>query len=316
MKIVILEPLSIRPSQLQRYVDELQQLGHSVVHYPDRPNDTPTILSRVQDADVVVLTNLPFPKEVISQCASLKMISVAFTGVDHIDLDACKERNVVVCNAAGYSTYSVVELTFGLIFSLLRNILLCDHNIRMGRTRCGLIGNELHGKTLGVIGTGAIGSQVCQIATAFGCKVIAYSRTEKADLQQLGVQYVALNEMLQKSDIVSLHLPLNSETKGLLDLHSFQMMKKTALLINCARGPIVNTKDLLRALDLKLIAGAGLDVFDQEPPLDSSSPLFQAENLVVTPHVAFATHEAFENRAQIVFENILQWLNDTPINQV
>ncbi len=155
-----------------------------------------------------------------------------------------------------------------------------------------------------------------QAALAFGCQVIAYSRSEKTELKNLGVKYLPLHDLLRESDIISLHLPLNTETKGLIDLTSLQMMKPSALLINCARGPIIKTQDLITALKNHIIAGAGLDVFDHEPPLREDDPLFQVSNLLMTPHVAFATHEAFAKRAAIVFENIRNWLNKTPINVV
>ena len=241
---------------------------------------------------------------------------MAFTGVDHIDVDFCKEKGICVCNAAGYSTNAVAELAFGLAISVLRNIPACDAVCRKEGTKAGLVGGELFGKTFGIVGTGAIGGKVAKIAQAFGCKVVAYSRTVKPEMQGLGIEYMSLEDVLKVSDIVSLHVPLNDKTKGLIGEKEIALMKKNAILLNTARGPVVDSEALANALNEERIAGAGIDVFEMEPPVPADHPLMHSKHTVVTPHVAFASHEALFTRAQIVSENILKWEDGTPQNVI
>lgn len=314
MKIVVMEPLGIADEQLKTLTTELEAAGHECIAYTDRAQNDSELLDRVADADIIVLANQPLSAEVISGCRNLKMLSVAFTGVDHIALTACREKNIMVCNAAGYSTNAVAELVFGLAISLIRNIIPCDSRCRSSQTKDGLIGTELYGKTFGIIGTGSIGSRVAQIARAFGCRVIAYSRTEKQELIQAGVQFMPLDELLAEADFVSLHVPLTETTKGLINAEKLQLMKRSAVLLNTARGPVVDSKALADALNKGVIAGAGIDVFDIEPPLSADEPLCSAKNTVVTPHVAFASKEALQTRAEIVFANIRKWLEHEPQN--
>lgn len=316
MKIVIMEPLGIAEEQLQVLTAGLTAAGHECVAYADRAQDDNALLARVIDADIIVLANQPLSAAVINGCRNLKMLSVAFTGVDHIALAACREKNIMVCNAAGYSTNAVAELVFGLAISLIRNILPCDSRCRSSQTKDGLIGTELYGKTFGIIGTGSIGSRVAQIAMAFGSRVIAYSRTEKQELVQAGVQFVSLDKLLAAADFVSLHVPLTEATRGLINAEKLQQMKRSAVLINTARGPVVDSKALADALNNGVIAGAGIDVFDIEPPLSADEPLCSAKNTVVTPHIAFASQEALQTRAEIVFANIRKWLEHEPQNIV
>ena len=201
----------------------------------------------------------------------------------------------------------MAELTFGLLLDLCRNIGKCDTAARNGGTKAGLIGFELEGRTMGIVGTGAIGARVAKIADAFGMDVIAYSRTpgKVAD-----VRYVSLEELLTQSDVVSLHVPLTDETRGMIGAEELALMKETAVLVNTARGPVVDTKALADALNSSRIAGAAIDVFDKEPPLDADEPLINAKNTVVTPHVAFATDESMIKRAEIEFRNIAEFIKD------
>lgn len=316
MRIVIMEPLGISEAKLHSLIAPLQAEGHEVTWYDTKETDQAKLLERVKDAQIIMLANQPLSGDIIRQCLRLKMLSVAFTGVDHVDLGACKEKHITVCNAAGYSTNAVAELTFGLAISVIRNILPCDNRCRQGSTKDGLVGFELFGKTFGIVGTGAIGSRVAEIAQAFGCKVIAYSRTPKADLEAKGVQFVSLDELLQTADFVSLHTPLTAETKGLIDAAAIQKMKPTAVLLNAARGPIVDSQALADALNEGRLAGAGIDVFEIEPPLATDHPLLHAKNTVVTPHIAFASKEALETRADITFKNIEVWLNGSVQNLI
>ena len=313
MQVVFLEPLGISQEQLKTMVAERLENQVEVIYYDTRREDIPSLIERSKSADCVVLSNFKYGKEVISQCPNLKMICVAFTGVDHIDIEYCKERGIMVCNCAGYSTVAVADLVFGFVIALARNILLCDKVIRQEGTKAGLVGYELEGKKFGVIGVGAIGSRVIRIAQAFGCDVYAYSRTKK---QIEDVKFVTLEELLKICDIVSLHVPLNENTRGMIGKEQLNLMKKTAILINTARGPVVDSDALAEALQTGKIAGAAVDVFETEPPVESNHVLFHAPNLIASPHVAFASEQTFKKRAVIVCDNICKWLEGTPQNVI
>ncbi len=313
MKLVILEPLGVGEDKLLDMTTRMLQDRMQVVYYNTRAEDRDTLIERSMDADAVVLTNFKYGRDVIEHCPKLKMICVAFTGVDHVDLEYCRTRGITVCNCAGYSTVAVADLVFGMILSLYRRIIPCNKAVRLGLTKAGLVGFELEGKKFGIIGTGAIGMRTAAIAKAFGCEVYGYSRSVKKDA---GINYVDLSTLLSTCDIVSLHVPLTAETKGLINAEKLQLMKKGAILINTARGPVVDSQALADALKDGLIAGAGIDVFEVEPPVPESHPLFLAPNTVVTPHVAFATNESLEKRAVIVMNNIDMWLKGIPQNVV
>lgn len=316
MKIVIMEPLGVALEKINALAAALQAAGHEFVYYTSKETQQDKLLARVQDADIIMLANQPLSAEIINGCPKLKMLSVAFTGVDHIALAACRARNILVCNAAGYSTNAVAELTFGLAISVIRNIVPCDARCRRAETKDGLVGFELFGKTFGVVGTGAIGARVAKIAAAFGCRVLAYSRTAKKELVDAGVQYVSLDELLEQSDFVSLHVPLTDATRGLINAEAIAKMKQGAVLLNTARGPVVDSAALAAALNAGKLAGAGIDVFEGEPPIAKEHPLCSAKNTVLTPHVGFASREALETRADIVFANVEKWLAGAPQNIV
>ena len=311
MKLVIIEPLGVEKEKLLSMAEETLKGRAEIVYYDTRTTDTQELIRRGQDADMIVVSNLPLNGEVIRGCRNLKLLSVAFTGVDHIDMEACRKQGVTVCNCAGYSTCAVADLVFGLVIGLYRNLIPCDSVCRTEGTKDGLTGFELEGKTFGIIGTGAIGLRVAEIAKAFGCRVLAYSRTVK---EVPGITYVSLDRLLEESDIVSLHVPLNDKTKGMIGAEELGKMKKTAILINTARGPVVDSNALAEALKAGALAGAGVDVFENEPPVSSDHPLFSSPNTIVTPHVAFATGEAMVKRAVTVFENADLYLKGTPQN--
>lgn len=314
MKIVFLEPLGISEELLKGKISSvIDETKHEIIYYKDRQEDTDTLIERSRDADIVVLSNFKYGKDVMESCPSLKMVCVAFTGVDHVDIDYCREKGITVCNCAGYSTSAVADIVFAMVISLARNIIPCQDKARNGGTKDGLVGFELDGKTFGIIGTGAIGTRVAKIANAFGCKVIAYSRTKK-DLPD--VEFVTMEELLKNSDIVSLHVPQTPETTGLIGKEQLELMKPEAILINTSRGPVVDSAALAAALKNGTIAAAGVDVFNCEPPLPAEEPLLAAPNTLLTPHIAFASHQAFEKRADIVAENIKCWLEGNPQNVI
>ena len=313
MKINFLEPLGISNDRLREIVDNTIGTQHEVTYYSDRNEDPAVLVERCQGADWVVLSNMKFGRDIIEKCPELKMICVAFTGVDLVDIEYCKEKNIRVCNCAGYSTVAVADLVFGFVIDLARNVFPCNEVVRKGGTKQGLVGFELEGKKFGVIGAGAIGQRVLKIAQAFGCETYAYNRSPK---EIPGVQFVTMEELLKTCDIISVHVPQTKETIGLIGEEQFDMMKDTALFINTARGPIVDSEALAKALNEGQIAGAAVDVFEVEPPVAADHVLFGAKNLIATPHVAFASQQAFEKRAVIVAENIKCWINGNMQNVI
>ena len=314
MNIVLLESLGIPDSLLARYTADLVAAGHTFAAHA-RTSDVERLIEEAQDADVLMLANMPLPGEVIRACKHLKFIDVAFTGVDHVDLAAARQMGAVVSNASGYSNDSVAELTVCMALALLRNLPQVEERCRTGGTKDGLVGQELRGKTVGLVGTGAIGSRVAQLFDAFGCRVIASSDfSHKPDTEL--ITYLPLTEVLAQADILSLHCPLNDSTRGLIGADAIARMKPGALLLNAARGPVVDTAALAAALHAGHLGGAGIDVFESEPPLPADHPLLHTPNTIVTPHVAFATAQSMEKRAEIVFHSLDCWLAGGQINKI
>lgn len=316
MKIVILQSLGIDDKTFDALSKPLKEGGHELTVYEDGLADEETLKSRIGDAEILVVANMPLNAKVIDHADKLQFISVAFTGYDHIDLDKCREKGIKVSNTAGYSTHSVAELTFGLIIALLRSIIPLGPIVRNGGTKEGYRQTDLNGKTLGIVGTGDIGSAVAKLGLAFGCPVVAYSRSEKPDLKSQGVEYMSLDEVLQISDMVSLHVPLTDQTRHLINKDKLELMKSSAILINTAVGPIVDSQALAEALRSGSIAGAGLDRVDMEPPIPADFPLLDTPNTVLLPHVGYATDEAMIRRAKIALNNIVQWKNGEQVNIV
>ncbi len=315
MKIVLLESLGIPAELLKSYADKLEAKGHTFAAY-EKNTDAQVQIDRAQDADVIMIANMPLKGEVIRACKNLKFINVAFTGVDHVDLAAAKEMGVKVSNASGYSTQSVAELALGMMLSLLRNVPQVEERCRAGKTKDGLVGTELRGKTVGIVGAGAIGQNTGRLCKAFGCKVIAYNHRPKQAAEGTIDEFVDLDTLTRESDIISLNCPLNDSTRGMFDFGRIAMMKKTAILINVARGPVVDSQALADALNEGRIAGAGIDVFETEPPLDVNHPLLHTPNTIVTPHVAFASKESMALRAQIVFDSLDSFIAGKQVNVI
>ena len=311
MKLVIIEPLGVDDEKLLSMAREALPDSVEIQYYNTRVTDTETLIERGKDADIIAVSNLPLNADVIRGCENLKMLAVAFTGVDHIAMDVCREKGITVCNCSGYSNAAVADLVFGMIVALYRNLPACGQAVRNGGTKDGLIGFELEGKKFGVVGTGAIGLKVAAVAQAFGCQVYAYSRTKK-DIP--GITYVDLDTLLSTCDIISLHTPLNDGTRGMIGKAQLDLMKPNALLINTSRGPVVDSAALADALNSGKIAGAGIGVFEGEPPIAKDHPLLTAKNVIATPHIGFATKEALVKRAVIVFDNIVKWMDGTPQN--
>ncbi len=312
MKVVIIEPLGVKDEFLLDTVNSKLEGAAETEYFNTRTTDTDELIKRGKDADVIVVSNLPLSEKVLEGCKNLKLISVAFTGVDHIAMDYCRKNGIMVCNCSGYSNHAVSELVFGSLLCLMRNIIKCDERAREEGTKDGLIGNELYGKTFGVIGAGAIGSQVALVANAFGCRVWVTKHNKDINLPFAEIK--TIDEIMAESDIISLHTPLNESTKGLIGEKEIALMKKNAILVNMARGPVVDSVALANALNEEKIAGAVIDVFETEPPVSKEHVLVNAKNTVLTPHIAFATKEALELRAEMVFDNVVQFIKGTPIN--
>lgn len=314
MKISLLEPIGVSRETIDALAAPVREMGHTFTYCDTKTTDAEELKRRSEGCEVVMIANNPYPDEVVCAAESLKMLDVAFTGIDHVGLAACRERGVTVCNAANYSNQTVAELAIGLTIGLLRHMLPADRAVREGKTSAGLMGREIAGRTVGIVGTGRIGMITAKLFQAFGAKVIAYSRTHRPEAEALGIRYVELDELMRESDIVSLHVPNNANTCGMIGRAQIDAMKPTALLINCARGPIVDAAALADALNEGRIAGAGIDVFDCEPPIPADNPLVNAKNALLTPHVAFLSEESMQRRAEIVFQNLIAYLKGQPQN--
>jgi phosphoglycerate dehydrogenase-like enzyme len=313
MKIVFAEPIGVNESVLAKTAEDFKNLGHDFIYYTDRKDDAKEIIRRASDAEILVVSNIAIKENVLAHCPYLKLINVAFTGTDHIDTDYCKKNGISVCNAAGYSTKAVAELTIGMTISLLRNIVKMDGQTRLPAGRNNYLGTEIFDKTVGIIGTGAIGSAVAMLFVAFGCKVLAYSRTEKIID---GVEFVDLDYLLSHSDIVSLHIPATKDTLNLLDAQKLLLMKPNAVLINTARGTVVDYTALAHMLKDGKIAGAAVDIYETEPPLPADHPLLDAPSTLLMPHIAYATTEAIMKRFDIVIDNIKSFIEGNLNNRI
>lgn len=314
MNIALIEPLRISDVLLNELAAPLRAAGHTFTAYSEKAPTPEEMLSRVRGQDIVIIANTPFPESVVQGADRLKMLDVAFTGTDHVALSACREKGIMICNCANYSNQSVAEMTLGMALSLLRRLPEADRAIRAGQGGAAWMGREIAGRTVGVVGTGRIGAQVIRLFQAFGARVIAYSRTEKPEIRALGVDYLSLKDVLSQSDIVTLHVPATPETRHLIGAEELRCMRPGSLLINCARGPVVDALALRDALNAGAIAGAAVDVYDQEPPLPADHPLFGAKNLLMTPHTAYLTEEAMVRRASIAFDNVTAFLRNEPVN--
>lgn len=313
MKIVLLEDLGCSPELVEKNSQKLQKLGHELKTFT-RTDNIDTLKAEVKDADVIMLANMPLPAAVLEAAPNAKFIDVAFTGVDHIPVQEAKQRDIAISNASGYADEAVAELCISFMIQLLRDLNEAQVRTKEGKTKAGLKARLLQGKTVGIIGAGAIGKRLASLCKAFGAKVIAHNRRKVED--PAIDENVSLDELLQRSDIVSLHCPLTAETKGMIGKEQLAKMKKDALLINTARGTVVDNKALAEALDTGQIGGAACDVFDMEPPLPENYPLLHAKNVIVTPHLAFYSAESLEKRAEIVFDNLFAWLAGQQINKI
>ncbi|MFA6006218.1 MAG: NAD(P)-dependent oxidoreductase [Candidatus Paceibacterota bacterium] len=272
-------------------------------------------------ADIIsVFVGCTVNKEVIEKFPNLKLIVARSTGYDNIDLDECKKRNIVVCNVPSYGENTVAEQAFALLLILSRKMIEAVERVRATKnfSTDGLTGFDLKGKTLGVLGTGRIGIHSIKIAKGFEMNVIAYDVFQKQELQsQLGFTYRTFDEVLAESDIITVHVPYMKETHHLLNAHAFTIMKPSTYIINTSRGAVVDTGAMFQALKNNKIAGAGLDVMEDESVMNEEErQMLAMPNVVITPHNAFNTEEAIERILETTIQNISAFLKDTPQNIV
>ena len=295
---------------------QLRELGHEVVEQFYEPDQLGAAL---RDFDAVVVrskTKVRASHIDEAKGGKLKLIIRGGVGVDNIDVKYAEENGIAVRNTPGASSQSVAELAMGHMFACTRYISIAGHTMREGKWEKKAYGKgiELQGKTLGIIGFGRIGQHLGVMAKAIGMNVIAYSTTRRPEVEaKFGIPYVTLEELLTQSDFISLHAPA-APGAPLINADTIAKMKPGALLINAARGPVVDSQALADALNSGYLGGAGIDVFETEPPLDPAHPLLHSKNTIVTPHVAFASAESMEARCKIVFDNIAQWMDGHQTN--
>ncbi len=314
MNISLLEPIGVSKEVIQELAAGFINQGHSFTYYDTKTTEVKVLSERSKDQDIIMIANNPYPAEVVEASDALKMLSVAFTGIDHIGVEACRNKNVLISNSAGYSNETVAELIIGMTISALRNMTRANVTVREGGTSAGNGGREIAGRTVGIIGLGKIGLRTAQLFQAFGAKVIAYNRSESEEALRMGIEYKSLEEVLSQSDIVSLNMPLNTLTRGFLSEDKIALMRKDTIFVNCARGPIVDNAALAKALNEDRLGFACIDVFDMEPPIPEDYPLLHAKNTLLTPHIAFISEEAMARRAKIVFDNVYAYLQGNPVN--
>lgn len=317
MKIVVLDGHTLNPGDLSW--EGIEALAETTIHERTPPE---SILARAVDADILITNKTPLNKATLDALPRLKYIGVLATGYNVVDIEAARARCIPVCNIPAYGTASVAQATFALLLELCNRVK--DHHDAVQQGEWSAASDfcfwkhpliELSGKTMGIIGFGHIGQNVADIAAAFGMKVLAFSRSRSDQSARKNFEWSELDDLLTKSDVVSLHCPLFDDTRGIINRRSLALMKKTAFLINTSRGPLIEEADLAEALDSQSIAGAALDVLSVEPP-PASNPLLSARNCLVTPHIAWATLDARKRLMDIAANNIKAWLAGTPENVV
>jgi D-3-phosphoglycerate dehydrogenase len=303
LKILVSDPISD---------DGLSLLKNSGVDYQYKPEVTPEgLLSVIESFDaLIVRSRTKVTREVMSKATKLKVIGRAGVGLDNIDADAAKEKNIKVINTPDALTNAVAEFTIGLMIDLARKIPKADSSMKQGKWEKSKIqGLELKGRTYGTIGIGRIGQRVAEIAFAFGMEIIANDVIPISEqlVSRLGIKVSSQEDVFTNADFVDLHVPLTRETQNMVNYSKLQSMKRTAFLINTSRGQVVNEADLLRALNDKVIAGAALDVFEMEPPIREE--LIRLENLIATPHIAGQTNESQTKAGTQIVELVLKALS-------
>ena len=317
MKIVILDAMTLgKDVSLSKF----EALGEVDVYETSTMQEA---AERLADADVAVVNKVIMNEVSLKNAKNLKLIAVAATGYNNVDLEYAKSHGITVANVKGYSTESVVQHTFALMFYVMEKLSYYDSYVKDGSygkspvfTHFDKVFMELSGKTWGIIGLGEIGRGVASVAKAFGCRVIYYSTSGKNNNPEY--ERVSFDELLAQSDIVSIHASLTPATENLMNYEAFSRMKKSAVLVNVGRGPIINEADLVRALNEGLISGAGLDVICKEPITEDCefNKITDSSKLIITPHIAWATYEARIRLMDGVYNNIRSFFEGNPANVI
>ncbi|MDF2674124.1 MAG: hprA [Clostridiales bacterium] len=317
MKIVVLDGYTLNPGDLTW--KRLEEIGEVTVYDRTSPEE---VLSRIGEAEIVFTNKTVLSRETFKQAKNIKYVGVLATGYNVVDVEAAKERNIVVTNIPTYGTNAVSQFTFALLLEMCHHVWAHNEEVKRGAwTNCPdfcfwnypLI--ELSGKTMGIIGFGRIGQAVADIAVAFGMKVLAYDTYKNVALESHSIKYAELDDIYRNADVISLHVPLFENTKGMINRDSISKMKKSAMIINTSRGPLINEQDLAQALNSGAIAGAAVDVVSTEPAKMDNS-LLSAKNCIVTPHIAWAPIEARERLMNIAIDNLEAFLTGKVENQV
>ena len=316
MNIVVLDGFTLNPGGL--CWNDLKALGSCEIFDRTAPDQIP---ARCASAEIILTNKVPLAREMIAALPKLRYIGVLATGCNVVDTAAAREHGIAVTNVPDYSTRSVAQLTFALLLELTHHTGHHAQTVREGRWNRSLDFSysdfpliELDGLTLGLVGYGRIGREVAKIAHAFGLRVLVHTRTPPAEATN-GLEFVPLDELLRRSDIVSLHCPLTPGTKTLINTGHLAMMKPTAFLLNTSRGPLIDEHALADALNSGRLAGAALDVLSTEPP-PVTHPLITAKNCLITPHIGWATAAARQRLMKIAVENMRSFLGGTPQNVV
>ena len=322
MKIVVLDGYTLNPGDLSW--DGVSQFGDLTVY--DRtaykPGGEDLVVERAREADAILLNKTLLNREMIGRLPNLKYVGVLATGYNIVDIEAARERDIVVTNVPTYGTTAVAQMTFALLLELCHHVGEHSRAVHNGEWvenpdwsfwKYPLV--ELAGKSMGIIGYGRIGSEVGKIAKAFGMEVLAMASSPKPELETESLRFAPLDEILEKSDVISLHVPLFDSTKGMINKESIDKMKRNVMIINTSRGPLIVEEDLAEALNTGRIAGAALDVVSSEP-IDPDNPLLKADNCILTPHIAWAPKESRKRLMDVAVKNLKEFLDGNPINVV
>ena len=310
MKIVVVDHVYLE----EKHVKRLRSLGDLTV-FEDPPDTNDELIERVREADIVIVGWSNLTRSVIESAERLRMISIWATTCHYADLEAARERGIVVTHVPGYATEAVAEYTFALLLAAVRRLTLADKHVREGKFDWRpFTGSELAGKTLGVVGTGAIGCRVAEIGRAFLMRVMGFDKYPNLmRAEEVGLKYARLETLLRESDVVTLHVTLTSETEKLLGKKQIATMKNGAVIVNTSQGRVIDQEALVEALRSGKLSYAGLDVFADEPPA-KNNPLFKLGNTVLSPHIGFNTVEAETRCTDICVENVAKFLEGKPQN--
>ncbi len=317
MKIVVLDGYTLNPGDLSW--DELGALGEITV-YDRTPVDK--IVERIGDAEIVYTNKTPITKEILDLCPNIKFIGELATGYNNIDIIAAKDKNIPVSNIPSYGTNAVAQFTIALLLELCSHVGAHSDAVKNGEWTNNVdwcFWNhpmvELEGKTMGIIGFGRIGQRTAKIAEALGMNILAFANTRKPELETETCKYASLDELLEKSDVISLHCPLFPETKGIINKDTIAKMKDGVMIINTSRGPLIVEEDLRDALNSDKVAGAACDVVSVEP-IKMDNPLLNAKNVIITPHIAWAPKESRQRLMDIAVDNLKAFIAGNPVNVV